>query len=45
MPDFFVDSLDDPLLDAGAKAFTAVNSAVNTLFPYTTPSDDRKSVV
>jgi hypothetical protein len=29
MPDFFVDTLDDPLLDAGAKAFTAVNSAVN----------------
>ena len=29
MPDFFVESLDDPLLDAGAKAFTAVNSAVN----------------
>ena len=29
MPDFFVESLDDPLLDAGARAFTAVNSAVN----------------
>ena len=29
MPDFFIDSLDDPLLDVGARAFTAVNSAVN----------------
>lgn len=29
MPDFFIETLDDPLLDAGAKAFTAVNSAVN----------------
>ena len=29
VPDFFIETLDDPLLDAGTRAFGSLNSAVN----------------